>query len=212
VSTWRDHTWGRWVHHRLRVLLAEFLKHHVDSLKSQLDVISSFGSGENDLPGGKDQKDDFGFNHAINQPRKEFGLIGAELLMAVAQVLERYRELDIARTDNVLYLEILQLDVVASHLFDHFRILFGRVPRLILAFGSGDDHFARGEDEGSGLGVTDANDHGRETFGVVFSIPAVQGDVSEVQGCPQIGCGHDVLKFWLRDIGLWGHWLGGPWD
>jgi hypothetical protein len=132
--------------------------------------------------------------------------------MAVAQVLERYGELDITRTDNVLYLEILQLDVIASHLFDHFCILFGCIPRLILALGAGDDHFARGEDEGSGLGVTDANNHGRETFGVVFGISAIQGDVSEIQSCPQICCGHDILKFWLRYIGLWGHWLGGPWD
>jgi len=47
--------------------------------------------------------------------------------MAVAQVLERYGELDITRTDNVLYLEILQLYVISSHLFYHFRILFGRI-------------------------------------------------------------------------------------
>ena len=93
--------------------------------------------------------------------------------MAVAQVLQRYGELDITRPDNVLYLEILQLDVIASHLFNHFSILFGRVPRLILTFGSRDDHFPRGKDEGCGLGFTDANDHGRETFRVVFSIPAV---------------------------------------
>ena len=66
MPTRRDHTWGRWGHHRLRVLLAEFLKHHVDSLKSQLDVISGFGSRENDFPRSKDQKYNFGFNHAIN--------------------------------------------------------------------------------------------------------------------------------------------------
>lgn len=100
--------------------------------------------------------------------------------MAVAQVLQRYGELDITRADNVLYLEILQLDVIASHLLNHFSILFGRVSRLILAFGSGDDHFPRGKYESCGFGLTDANNHGRETFRVVFSIPAVQGDVSEI--------------------------------
>jgi hypothetical protein len=132
--------------------------------------------------------------------------------MGVAESLKRYGELDIARANNVLDFKILKLNLCIRHLLNHFRILFGRVSRLILAFGTGDDHFARGEDEGSGLGVTDANDHGRKTFGVIFSIPAVQGDVSEIQSCPQICCGHDVLEFWLRDIGLWGHCLGGPWD
>lgn len=100
--------------------------------------------------------------------------------MAVAQVLQRYREFDITRTDNVLHLEILELDVIASHLFNHFRILFGCVSRLILAFGSGDYHFPRRKDEGCGLRVTDANDHGSETLRVIFSIPAVQSDVSEI--------------------------------
>lgn len=66
MPTWRDHTWGRWVHHRLRVLLAKFLKHHVDSLKGQLDVISSLSSCENDLARGEDEKYDFGLNHSIN--------------------------------------------------------------------------------------------------------------------------------------------------
>ena len=66
MPIWGDHTWGRGIYHRLRVLLAEFLEHHVDSLERELDVISGFGTRENDLPRGEDEKDDFGLNHAID--------------------------------------------------------------------------------------------------------------------------------------------------
>ena len=180
VPIWGDHTWGRWVHHRLRVLLAEFLEHHVDSLECELDVISGFGTREYDLPRGEYEKDDFWLNHAIDQPREKFGLIGAKLLVAVAQVLQRYGELDITRADDVLDLEILEFDVVAGHLLNHFRVLLGRVSRLILALGASDDHLARGKDQGCGLGVTDADNDGGETFWVVFCVSAVQGDISKV--------------------------------
>ena len=90
-------------------------------------------------------------------------LIGAELSVRVRETLETNRELDVARADDVLDLELGELGVEAELLHDT-RILAARQPAVVLALRTRDDHLARGEDKSGGLGITDTHDDGGETL------------------------------------------------
>jgi hypothetical protein len=90
--------------------------------------------------------------------------------MTKRQPLKPNRELDITAPNDILNLEFRKFRVKPEFL-DDARVLSRREPRIVLGFGAGHDHFARGEDEGGGLGVADAHDHGGESLA---------GSVSEV--------------------------------
>ncbi len=83
--------------------------------------------------------------------------------MAVRKTLETDGEVDVTRADDVLDLELGELRVEAE-LLDDARVLARCQARIILGLGPGHDHLARHEDEGSGLGVADTHDDGRETL------------------------------------------------
>lgn len=90
-------------------------------------------------------------------------LVGAESTVAERQTLKTDGELDIARSDNVLNLELGKLGVKAQ-LLDDTRILARGETRVILTLGTGDDHFARGKDQSSRLGVANTHNHSCETL------------------------------------------------
>ncbi len=83
--------------------------------------------------------------------------------MAVRKSLKTDGELDVARADDVLDLELRELRVEAKLLNDT-RIFARRQPRVILRLRTGDDHLARREDERRGLRVTDTHDDSGETL------------------------------------------------
>ena len=89
--------------------------------------------------------------------------VAAELSVAVRQALKTNGELDVAAADDVLDLELGELRVEAKLLNDTC-VLARRKARVVLRLGTGDDHLARREDEGSGLGVANTHDDGRETL------------------------------------------------
>ena len=83
--------------------------------------------------------------------------------MAVCKTLQTDGELDVARADDVLDLELRELGVEAQLLHDA-RVLARREARVVLGLRARDDHLARGEDERGRLGVADAHDDRGKTL------------------------------------------------
>lgn len=95
-------------------------------------------------------------------------------------------KLDIARTDNVLNLEVRELGV-ETELLDDARILARRQLGVVFRLGTSDDHLAGGEDQSSGLWVSDTHDNRSETLWVVLSVTRMQSTKS-VSCQPQKTC------------------------
>lgn len=83
--------------------------------------------------------------------------------MAVGQTLKTNRELDVARTDDVLDLELGELGVEPELLHDP-RVLAGSETRVVLRLRARDDHLARREDQSGRLWVANTHDDGGETL------------------------------------------------
>jgi hypothetical protein len=83
--------------------------------------------------------------------------------VARSKTFETNGELDVARTNDVLDLEIRELGIEAKLLNDA-----GVFPRgelgVVLGLGTRNHHLARCEDQGSGLGLTDTHNHRSETL------------------------------------------------
>ena len=90
-------------------------------------------------------------------------LVAAELSVAIRKTLQTNRELDVARADDVLNLELGELCVEAE-LLDDTRVLARGEARVVLRLCTSDDHLAGGEDESRGLGLADTHDDGGETL------------------------------------------------
>lgn len=144
--------------------LAEVGEHGVDELESLVDLLANLGTSQDDLARDEDQEDDLGLHHAVDETGEEFGLVGAEHVVTASKALETNRELDVARSDNVLDLEVGELCVEAELLDDTGVLARGKLA-VIFRFGTGDDHLAGGEDQGGRLGLTDTHDDGGKTLG-----------------------------------------------
>lgn len=139
------------------------LKHGIDHLEGLVNLLSHLGTSEDDLAADEDKKHNLGLNHAVDQTREQLRLVRTEVVMARSETLQTNGELDIARADNVLDLEVRELGVEAK-LLDDTGVLARRKLRVILGLGTGDDHLAGSEDQGSGLGLTNTHDDGSETL------------------------------------------------
>jgi hypothetical protein len=135
--------------------LAEVGEHRVDQLESLVDLLADLGSGQDDLARDEDEEDDLGLHHTVDETGEQFRLVGAEHVVTASKAFKTNRELDVARSDDVLDLEVGELCVVLAR---------GKLA-VILGFGTGDDHLAGGEDQGGRLGLTDTHDDGGETLG-----------------------------------------------
>jgi len=102
-------------------------------------------------------------NHSVDETREQLRLIGAEIVVARRKTLEPNGELDVARADNVLDLEVRELRVEAE-LLDDTRVLAASKLRVILRLGTSDYHLARGEDQSGCLGLTNSHDDSSETL------------------------------------------------
>lgn len=93
--------------------LAEILQDRVDQLEGVVDLISDLGTSEHDLAAHKDQEHNLGLDHAVDETGEQLRLVRAEVVVARSQALQADGELDVARTDNVLDLEVGELSVEA---------------------------------------------------------------------------------------------------
>lgn len=83
--------------------------------------------------------------------------------MAACQTFKADGELDVARTNNVLDLEVGELGIEAE-LLDDTSILARGELRIVFRLGTGNDHLARREDQGGGFGLTNTHDDSGETL------------------------------------------------
>lgn len=143
------------------------LQHRVYHLERLVDFLAHFRASQDNLAADEDEEHDLGLDHAVNETREQLRLVGAEVVVFGRETLEADRELDVARADDVLDLEVGELGVEAE-LLDDTGVLSRRKFRIILRLGTGHDHLAAGEDEGGGLGLTNTHDDGRETLGIVL--------------------------------------------
>eukprot|EP00918_Siedleckia_nematoides_P097420 GHVU01213560.1.p1 GENE.GHVU01213560.1~~GHVU01213560.1.p1 ORF type:complete len:198 (-),score=25.86 GHVU01213560.1:233-826(-) len=142
--------------------LAEVGEHRVDEFEGLVDLLANLGTSQDDLARDEDQEDDLGLHHTVDETGEEFGLVGAEHVVTASKAFKTDRELDVARSDDVLDLEVGELCVEAELLDDTGVLARGKLA-VVFGFGTGDDHLARGEDQGSRLGLTDTHDDGGET-------------------------------------------------
>ena len=72
-----------------------------------VDLFTNLGTGQDDLARHEDEQDDLGLHHTVDETREEFRLVGRESVMARSKTLQANGELDVARANNVLDLEVL---------------------------------------------------------------------------------------------------------
>jgi hypothetical protein len=87
-------------------------------LKGTINFLTDFGASEHNLSRHKDQQNDLGVDHSVNQPGKQLGLIGGEHAVAVGQTLQPNGESNVTAPDDVLDLEIHKFGVEAEFLDD----------------------------------------------------------------------------------------------
>lgn len=145
------------------------MKHRVDHFKSLVNLLSHFGTRQDNLAGDENEQHNLGLDHTVNQTREQFRLVRAEVVMARGKTFETNRELDVARADNVLDLEIRKLGVEAE-LLDDTRIFSRGQLRIVLGLGTSNNHLAGSEDESCCLGLADTHDDGSETLYAVSTL------------------------------------------
>ena len=84
------------------------MTYRVNEFEGLVDLLSHFGSGKDNLAGDEDEQDDLRLHHTIDETGEEFRLVGAEHVMAASKTLQSDGELDVARANNVLNLEVLR--------------------------------------------------------------------------------------------------------
>ena len=89
------------------------MQDRVDQLESVVDLVSNFGTSEDNLAADEDQEHDLGLDHAVDETREQLGFVGTEVVVARSQTLQTDGELDVARANDVLDLEIRELGVEA---------------------------------------------------------------------------------------------------
>lgn len=165
--------------------LAEIREHRVDELEGLVNFLAYLGTSEDDLARDEDEQDNLRLHHTVDQTREEFGLVGAEHVVATCQTLKTNRELDVAGADNVLDLEVRELGI-ETELLDDTRVLAASKLAVIFGFRTSHDHLAGSEDQGGRLGLADTHDDGSETLWVVLRVTCMQGDRLEVEPAVEI--------------------------
>lgn len=113
------------------VMIKLTLEHGVDHFKGLVNLLTNFGTSQDDLAADEDQQDNLGLNHSVNETREQLGLVGAEIVMARRKTFQTNGELDVARADNVLDLEVGELGV-ETELLNDARILSRCKLRIVL--------------------------------------------------------------------------------
>lgn len=116
-------------------------KSRIDLLEGLIDLFSDFGASKNNLATDEDEKNDLGFDHAVDETREQLRLIGAKVMMSACKTLETNGELDVARANNVLNFEVGELGIEPELLNDS-SIFAGSKLGIIFRFGTSDYHLA----------------------------------------------------------------------
>jgi len=139
------------------------------------------------------ETDDLWLHHAVDEAGEQFRLVAGEVVMGAGKALETDGELDVARANNVLDLEVGEFGIEAQ-LLDDARVLARRQLAVGLALGTSHHHLARREDERRRLGVSDTHDDGGETLRIVLGVARVQCDRLEIQATGEVDRSDQVLQ------------------
>lgn len=168
-----------------------------------VDLFTDLGTSEDDLARDEDEKHlgdvsmrkktwsrwkgthDLGLHHSVDETGEQLRLVRAEHVMACGKTFQTDRELDVAGADNVLDLKVGELGIEAE-LLDNTSVLAGSELRVVFGLGTSDDHLARGEDQGGGLGLADTHDDSGETLWVVLCITSVEGNRLQVESAVKV--------------------------
>ena len=138
-------------------------KHRIDQFERLVDLLTDLSTSEDDLSTDEDKQHDLRLHHAIDKTGEQFRFVGTEVVMATSQTLQADGELDVARTHDVLDLEIRELGI-ETKLLNDTCVFSGSQLRVILRLGTSNHHLAGGEDQSGRLRLSDTHDHGRETL------------------------------------------------
>lgn len=140
------------------------LENRVDHLKRLINLLTNLSTRQDYLAADKDEKDDLWLHHSVDETGEQLGLVRAEVHMTGRKTLQTNGKLDVARSNDVLDLEVSELGVESEFLDD--TSIFARSKlRVVLRLGTSDNHLARGKDEGRGFWLTNAHDDSRKTLG-----------------------------------------------
>jgi hypothetical protein len=139
------------------------LKHRVDHFECLVNLFSNFRASQDDLARDEDQENNLRLDHSVDETREQLRFIRAEVVMAWRKTFQANGELDVARADDVLDLEVGELGV-ETELLDDASILSWCKLRIVLGLCASDNHLPWGEDQSRGLGFTDTHDNSRETL------------------------------------------------
>lgn len=101
--------------------------------------------------------------NATSRRLTNLGLIAGEFAVPEVKTFKSDGELDIARPDNVLNLELSKLSIEAE-LLDNTGVFARGEAGVVLRFGAGNDHLARRKDKRGRLGVANAHDDGSKAL------------------------------------------------
>ena len=138
-------------------------QHRVYVLKGLVDLFAQLCACQDDLTRDKDQQDNLGLDHAINEPWKKLWLIRGVMAVRKGKALQPNGKLDVAAPNDILDLKVGEAGRKAE-LLDDAGILTSRQSRKLFALGACDDHLARGKDQGRGLWIADAHNDGRKSL------------------------------------------------
>src|SRR5437868_2074162 len=114
-------------------------KHRVDHLEGLVDLLTNLRTRQDNLATDEDQQDNLRLDHAVDEAGEQLRLVRAEVVMAGGEPFQTNGELDVARADNVLDLEVGELGIEAELLDDSSVFARGQL-RIVLGLGTGDDH------------------------------------------------------------------------
>jgi len=100
--------------------------------------------------------------------------------MATSQTFKTNRELDVARPNNVLNLEVCKLGIKAE-LLNNTSVFATRQSAIVFRFRASHNHLARSEDESGRLRFTNTHDDGSETL----QVQVQQKELEEAGGASQ---------------------------
>ena len=103
-------------------VLSHTLKDRVDHLEGLVNLLTNLCASQDNLAADKDEEDDLGLDHSVDETREQLRLVRAEIVMAGRKTFQTNGELDVARAHDVLNLEVGELGI-ETELLDDASIL-----------------------------------------------------------------------------------------
>ena len=178
----------------------ETLQQRVDVIECFLDLCPPFSAGDDNLATGEDENHHFGSDHSEEHTGENVAMVidftgSLVVTRLLGQLIEHFFQMDgefnIHVTDHVADSKVEERRITQYFLHiapDSSGSQFGGR----FAFGSSNHHFARAEDHGCGVGVTDSHDASAEPPRIVFDVAGSHCDLLQVHLAAQLERRHHI--------------------